>query len=165
MQEIVPGVEPDHVVEAFFSALGMDADTTKVGVCGPIEQAEVGAAQHAEAVQGFVDIRISITQPFRKQVLVVPRQRRTIMRKNHSQSVPPHELRVGQVLHHLSNRPLAWRFRPTKIGSRYFTELALQSRWSLAENIHRVRAAEQPENGGDVGLGLVACCRRWISEH
>jgi hypothetical protein len=69
------------------------------------------------------------------------------------------------VLHHLSNRPLAWRFRPTKIGTRYFTELALQSRWSLAENIHRVRAAEQSENGRDVGLGLVACRRRWIGEH
>jgi hypothetical protein len=44
MKQIVPGVKPDHVVEAFFSSLGMDADTMKIGVGGPIEQAEVGAA-------------------------------------------------------------------------------------------------------------------------
>ena len=60
-----PGVKPDHVVEAFFSSLGVDADAMKIGVGGPIEQAEVGAAQHAEAVQGFPGIRISIAQPIR----------------------------------------------------------------------------------------------------
>src|SRR4029453_17045143 len=48
MQEIVPGVEPDHVIEAFFSSLGVDADALKIGVGGLVEQAEVGAAQHAE---------------------------------------------------------------------------------------------------------------------
>src|SRR5262245_12577309 len=65
MQQIVAGIEPDHVVETFFSSLGMNADATKVGVGGPVEQAEVGAAQHAEAVQRFRGIRVSITQPIR----------------------------------------------------------------------------------------------------
>ena len=69
------------------------------------------------------------------------------------------------MLHHLSDRPFAWSFRPTDLGGRHFTELALQSRRRLTKDLHRVRAAEKTEDGCDVGLGLVACCRRGIGEH
>src|SRR5262245_20371341 len=76
VQEIVPRVHPDHVGDALFPALGMNADALEIGGGRGVDQAHVGPAQNREIVDRLADIGVLVAEPIGPQVLIVTSQRR-----------------------------------------------------------------------------------------
>jgi hypothetical protein len=103
MQQIVAGVQADHVFDTLFSALCVHADASKIFRRSTPQQAEIRAPQDRELIQRLVDRRVVVVKALRPQVLVVAGERRTVLREHHADAVSPHQIRVGQMLHDLAD--------------------------------------------------------------
>jgi hypothetical protein len=89
------------MLQALVSALDMHTDAFQLGWRSAYQQPPVRAAQHPELLERQIRIRLVVAKPLRPQVLVVTRQRRSVVRQNLADAPARCDLGVGQVLQDL----------------------------------------------------------------
>lgn len=60
MQQIVPGVEPNHLLDAFFAALCMYTDTLEVCDRCTFQESEIRIAKYGELSKRFLGVGLAI---------------------------------------------------------------------------------------------------------
>ena len=89
------------MLQALFSALDMHTDAFQLVWRGAHQQAQVRAAQHPELLERQIRIRLVVAKALGPQILVVSRQRRSVVRQNLADAPARCDLGVGQVLQNL----------------------------------------------------------------
>jgi len=80
MQQIVPGVQPNHVSDALFTALGVNADTLEVVTgCGR-EQPKIHTTKKRKVIECVLHVCLVVMKSLSPQVLVISGQRRMVLR-------------------------------------------------------------------------------------
>src|SRR5688572_21118382 len=82
VQQVVPGVQPPQLFQAFFAALDMQADTCEVGRGGALQQSQVGTTQHPEYLERLGWIGVFVMQSIGPEVLIVAGNLRAILRED-----------------------------------------------------------------------------------
>ncbi len=100
-------VQPNHVPQTFLAALGVDTDSIQVGRRYTLQQAKIPGPQNRKVPHRLCGVCPVIPQSLGPAILIVANQLRTIMGQHHAEPIPPHELRVRQMLHHVTNGPFA----------------------------------------------------------
>jgi len=141
VREVVTRIQPAQVAHAFFAALGMHADALQVLWRGAFDQSEVAAAQHRERRQRFLRIAVFILQARGPQVLVEARDGRTVVREDQAQAPSPHQIRIGQVLQHLRDRPFGGGLVLAQLRRRQAVDGAPQRGFGGAQHRERLASA------------------------
>src|SRR5690348_12538900 len=79
MQQVVSGVEPDHVAERLFAALRVQSDACEVLRSGALDEAQVHFSNDPKRLERLAWIRLVVSKAFGPGVLVVANQRRAIL--------------------------------------------------------------------------------------
>src|SRR5207237_2368981 len=87
-------------------------------------------------------------------VLVVARDRWTVMRQCHAHAPPPDDLRVGEMAQHVVDRPLSRRFTLRELWLRQSERDGSEARFRLLQNLERSYVTDETKYGGGVGLRL-----------
>jgi hypothetical protein len=162
VQQIVPRVQAAQMLQALLSALDMHTDAFQLVWRGAHEQPQVRAAQHPELLERQIRIRLVVAKPLGPQVLVVTRQRRSVVRQNLTDAPARCNLGVGQVLQDLSDRPLAWPFCLAKLRCGKSVDRAREENRCLAKDRERVAVTEQIEYCSNVCGRMLGRARRGI---
>lgn len=98
MKNVMAGVEPHHVADAFFPTFIVRTHPFEVPGRGPAQEPEVGFPQECELRECLSAVRVVVVEAFGPEILVVSGQPWAVLRQHHAEPVAPDELRVGQVL-------------------------------------------------------------------
>jgi hypothetical protein len=96
-----------------------------------------------ELLQRILDGHLAVAQAIRPQILVVTDQPRSIVRQDHAEPESADELGVGEMRHHVANRPLARRFRPRHDLRRHRLDNSLNRRGRFPQHGDRIPVAKQ----------------------
>jgi hypothetical protein len=105
MQEIMPSIQSNHMLDVFGATLGVNPYALEVFVRRARQQSQICPAKHAEILQRLIGVSFVVTKPLGPQVLVIAGQSGAVMRQHHAKSITPDEFRVGQVLQDVPDRP------------------------------------------------------------
>src|SRR5262245_42160429 len=107
MQEVMPRIQSNHMLDAFGAALGVNPDALEVFIRRARQQSQIRPAKRAEILQRLIGVSFAIAMPLGPQVLVIAGQRGAVMRQGHAEPITPDERRIGQMLQDMPDRPLS----------------------------------------------------------
>jgi hypothetical protein len=154
MDDVVPSVQPHHVLHAFLAALFVHSHAPELVRAAASEQLEVALTQRSEAAQRKLHVSLVVAESLRPQVLIVARKRRPIVRQHHAQPPAPYDLRIDHVRQHLPDRPLSGGLGRTQLLRRQTFDRAREGGGRLRQHAERILLSERAENGGYILAGL-----------
>src|SRR5918994_4958294 len=165
VQQIVPGVEPNEMLEALLATLRVHTHPPQVGRSRALEEPQVPLPQHDENRERLTWIALVIMQAIRPQVLIVAGQRRPIVREDEARPPRPDQLGIGEVVEDLPDRPFARTFRLAQVPRRQSVARVPQCPRRLAQHRDGIAIAEERKDGGYVGRRVLRGARCRIREH
>jgi hypothetical protein len=102
----MPGEHPEHQVVALGTPFAVHPDPLPLlGRC-PLPQRDVGQTERIEQLDESVGVRLLRVQPVDPEILVVPDDRRLLLRQDETVATRHHDLRVDHVREAFERRPL-----------------------------------------------------------
>ena len=121
-------------------------------------------AQRPELRQRLGAVGAVVVQPVGPQVLVVAVNRRPVLGDDAAQTVPPHQVAVGEMAQHLEHRPLARLLGSGEIVAREARHPADQLGGRPLQHGHGVAVAKQAQQRPGVVAGLVLGIGKPVAE-
>ncbi len=165
MQEIMSRVQLNHVLHALFTALLVHANALQVLGRRTAQEPEIRAPEDGELAERLLGAGLIVSKSFRPQVLVIPGQHRTIVSQHHAQAITPDELRIGEVLHDLPDRPLPRPLRRFGLAVGQSFESSSQTRLRGAKHFQRVLGADEIQDGRRVCPSVLDRAGSGIGKH
>src|SRR5262245_33942627 len=92
MQEVMPGIESNHMLDALLATFCVHADALEVFDGRASQQSQIRPAKRAEILKRLIGVGFVVPKPVAPQVLVVASQLRAVMRQHHAKPITPDEL-------------------------------------------------------------------------
>ena len=154
--QIVSGVQPHEVRDAFPSSLGVQPCMLVArGVDGP-KQSERRLSQDPEERDRIGGRGVAIAERRSPGILVERLQRYVVLRQHRSDAPGAHDLGVGQVGGDLGNGPGLWCWFPGQRGGRCALHERAQAIGRFGEQDRGVPVADKPGDARNVLLGCLA---------
>jgi hypothetical protein len=85
LQEGMPGIQSNHMLDAFLTPPGVHADALEVFAGRARQQSQIRPAKYAKILQRSISVGFVVTGPLGPQVLVIVHSRSigAVMRKHH----------------------------------------------------------------------------------
>lgn len=155
MQYVVTRVEPDHVLDALRATLRMHADAPEIIAGSAFQQPQVRPPQHLEISQRLPGIDDIVPKSLGPQILVIPGERRPVVRQNHSEPEAPDKLGIGEMLKHVADRPLRRRLGLRQLTRRQSLDGAFEGILGFLEHLEGIPGAEEAQHGGGIRRRLL----------
>ena len=143
VQKVVAGVQPPHVFEALLAPLAVDPHSDKIRRTQMRPNSHVCPTERGKLLEGVPDVDVAVSEAARPEILIVARQRRPIMRHDHTEPESAHQLGVREMLDHFTNGPFAGRLWPCHDLQGHRVEESVKSGRRLAEDRNGVIVTEQ----------------------
>src|SRR5262245_53086839 len=108
MQNVMSGIQANHVLDTFLTALGVNSDSLEVLAGCARQQSQIRPAKYAEILQCLIGVGFLVPEALGPLVLVIAGQLRAVMRQDHTKPITPDELRIRQMLQAMADRPFPW---------------------------------------------------------